>query len=136
MTAAALIASLVLLTMGLASIAVGLRGIVRKRAFIISARWVFLVVLVEFLPSLILVSILSRTVGSFIPILMLKLFVVLPLVIILWIQTRGYLLFAITSQMVGSALRIALQALDIRFVETVSSVEVLALAHNLWMDQA
>ena len=112
----------------------GLRGLLTKRPFLISARWMFLAFMVAFLPPAVR-NILSPSPHPFrssyqllewLPLLM-----ILVVSVLFWIQMKGYLAFGVTEKSFRDGLLAALEELQLPFEESLSSIHLTSIEVHL-----
>lgn len=109
--------------MALFFLAIGLRGIVFKKPFLISSRWFFVPILLGFTP-LILQSILSsgHHSGPFTLVQWLAPTMLLVVAVFLYFVLRGYTAFGVTDASFREALVASLKRLDLPYEETLARV--------------
>lgn len=115
---------------GLCVLGLGVRGILTKRAFVYSARWVPWMALAIFLPTILttddliprLRSTHSFELTAFLPLLMLVVFF-----FVLWKQSSGYFAWGVTDEYFQNALYTALEKLNLPFEVTLSRVRLTSL---------
>ena len=118
--------------MGVFVLGIGLRGLVTKRPFMFSARWLMLFVLVMFIPSLVTVFprpfLSSRPVEmmDWLPLLMFPI-----LAVVLWLQMKGYLAIAVTGKSFRDGLLAALEKLQLPYEESLSSIRLTSVEAEL-----
>lgn len=110
----------------------GLRGLLTKRPFLISARWMFIAFMVVFLPPAVS-NILSPhpfrssyQLLEWLPVLM-----ILVVSVLLWIQMKGYLAFGVTEKSFRDGLLAALEKLQLPFEESLSSIHLTSIGVHL-----
>lgn len=125
---------------GVFILALGLRGLVTKRPIVFSARWFLFFMLLIFLGQV--VTFFPRPFPSsqplqmmdWLPLLMFPVFAV-----ILWLQMKGYLAFAVTGNSFRDGLLAALEKLQLPYEESLSSIRLpsveaeLQVAVQSWM---
>ena len=136
----------IMVLMAVFALGIGLRGLLRNRPVVFSARWLFGFMLIAFTPSL-LNPLLSRlgASGAFQrgwPIALIAPGMFLFLVIVFWFQMRGYLVFGVTDTTLRSALHHALSERGLRYEEKLGSIHVpnealdLQVSIQSWMGTA
>jgi hypothetical protein len=115
---------------------VGLRGIVSKKPFLISAQWLFTLVLLAFAPSLLqpflfpLPRLGDRSgMLGILPWLNPIMFTVL--LVFMWFTLRGYLAFAVTAESFREGLLASLKKLDLPYEETLASMRLPSVGVDL-----
>ena len=118
--------------MGVFFMVIGLRGLVTKRPLLFSARWFLLFVLVMFLPPL--ATFLQRPFLSSRPVEMmdwLPLLMFPIMAVVFWLQTKGYLAFAVTGKSFRDGLVAALENLQLPYEESLSSIRLTSVEAEL-----
>jgi len=107
-------------------LAVGLRGVVTRRPFLVSARWLLIVMLLGFLPNLILPFTFQTSRGGAAELLMRwagpALFVVMA--VMFWIIMRGQIVFGVTADSLRAGLFASLRGLELPHEETLGGVRL------------
>jgi len=111
----------------------GLRGIILRRPFLFPARLLFWMFLLGFLPVTINSArfLFDNQPVSFRLIMLIPVPMFGTLLIFLWRQLRGYMVWGITDESLQDALHSALQSLNIQFEETISRVRLTSLGADL-----
>jgi hypothetical protein len=120
--------------MALFFLAVGLRGIVFKKPFVISSRWFLVLVLVGFTPSLLLAMPFSGQSHDSGPLTILHWLVpaiLLVVVVFLYFTLRGYTAVGITDVSFREALVDSLKRLDLPYEETLATVRLTTIGADL-----
>jgi hypothetical protein len=113
----------------LAFIALGLYGLIRRRAFVIRARWMLVLVIVAMSPQVILLLLLifgenrNRS-GNLLSMLLISTLVAIAVVIYFALIMRGYMVFGTTQRTFRDALVAALSGLNLKYQETLSSIQL------------
>ena len=111
---------------------IGLRGLLTRRPFLFSARWLFLFMSVMFAGPIVTIIpsgfLYSRALQfmDWAPLLMFPL-----MVVFLWIQMKGYLAFGITEKSFRDGLLAALEQLQLPYEESLSSIRLTSVEANL-----
>ena len=117
---------------GVFILVIGLRGLVTKRPFLFSARWLLLFVLAMFLPPL--VTVFPRPFLSPRPLQMmdwLPLLMFPILAVVFWLQMKGYLAIAVTGKSFRDGLLAALEKLQLPYEESLSSIRLTSVEAEL-----
>jgi hypothetical protein len=120
--------------MALFFLAVGLRGIVFKKPFVISSRWFLVLVLLGFTPSLLLAIPFSGQSHDSGPLTILHWLVpaiLLVVVVFLYFTLRGYTAVGITDVSFREALVDSLKRLDLPYEETLATVRLPTIGADL-----
>ena len=120
--------------MALFFLAIGLRGIVFKKPFVISSRWFLVLVLLGFSPSILLAMPFSGPIhssGSLAVVQWLTPAMLLVVAIFLYLTLRGYTAFGITDVSFREALVASLKRLDLPYEETLSTVRLPTIGADL-----
>lgn len=120
--------------MALFFLAVGLRGIVFKKPFVISSRWFLILVLLGFSPSILLAipfSGPSHSSGSLAVVQWLTPATLLVVAIFLYFALRGYTAFGVTDVSFREALVASLKRLDLPYEETLARVRLPTIGADL-----
>lgn len=120
---------LILGGMSLAFIALGLYALIRRRPFIIHARWMLALVVVAVSPSAFLYLSMffgedGYRRGGLGLMLLLGLLAIVILVCYMALHMRGYMVFGTTQDSFRDALISALSLLDLKYEETLSSIRL------------
>ena len=118
---------------------IGLRGIIIRKPFLISARWLLAFITLAFLPIIAqplfspLRDLRELGIGSpgldfamWLPVLMWAVFY-----IVMWIVVRGYLAFAVTDSSFREALLATLKKLNLPYEETLSGIHLPSVGADL-----
>ena len=111
---------------------IGLRGLLTKRPFLFSAKWLLLFMVVVFLgPIVTLIPSpfpFSRPLQftNWLPILMFPV-----MAVFFWLQMRGYLAFGITGKSFREGLVAALEKLQLPYEESLSSIRLTSVEADL-----
>ena len=120
--------------MALFFLVIGLRGIVLKKPFVISSKWMLIVVLLGFTPS-VMMSIPASGLGdhrAHVTIFHLLIPAVLIIVgIFLFLALKGYTAFGITDVSFREALMAALTKLNLPYEETLAAVKLPTIGADL-----
>ena len=120
--------------MALFFLAVGLRGIVFRKPFVISSRWFLALVLLGFSPSLLLAMPLfgpSHSSGQLAIIQWLTPAMLLVVAVFLYFTLRGYTAFGVTDVSFREALMASLKRLDLPYEETLSTLRLPTIGADL-----
>ena len=109
---------------------VGLRGILTKRPFLISQRWLLLIVFVACIPTTILCSLARFPSGSNLMSWLAPLLFGFILLMV-WYQTKGYTAYAVTDASFREALIEVLQKLQLPYEESLSSIRFTSVRVDL-----
>ena len=132
---------------GVLMLLMGLRGLVTRRPFLFSGRWILFFTLAMFLgmmvPSLSFPSSSPQPLQmmEWLPFLISLLFFLI-MAVLLWLQTRGYQAFAVTGKSFRDGLLAALETLQLPYEESLSSIRLtsvdaeLQVAVQSWMGSA
>ena len=118
--------------MGVVILAIGLRGLVTKRPFLFSARWFLFGMLLIFLGPL--GTLFPRPFPSSRPLEIvdwLPLLVFPVIAVVLWLQMKGYLAFAVTGKSFRDGLLAALEKLQLPYEESLSSIRLTSVEAEL-----
>jgi tetratricopeptide (TPR) repeat protein len=116
--------------MGLFYFAIGIRGVVQKKPFLIPYRWMIGVVFVCFLPS-IFNAFFFRYGQSFDVIRLLNPLMIVCLFAFMIIFRPGYIAFGITDSAIREALHSVLKKKNLPFEETIGSIKLTSLQAEL-----
>jgi hypothetical protein len=124
-------------------VATGLRGLITKRPFLFSARWLFWLMALCFLPIFILPlqRLLDGRRGPMDTMFLLQPLMFVVILAMFWIQMRGYLVYGITEDSFRNALNHALERLSLAHEESLSRIRLPDLGADLqvsiqsWMGQ-
>ena len=125
-------------------LAIGLRGLIGRRPFLFPSRVMFALMTLCFLPSIYLSLdlLFDRTTGAvrydglFNPLM----FAVI--LVMFWIQMRGYMVYGVSAESFGASLRKVLEKLNLPFQESFSSIRLQSVGADLqasvqsWMGTA
>ena len=121
-------------TMALFFLVIGLRGVVTKKPFLISARWLLFLILLGFGP-LMLQAVSLPTSGDGSGILMALRWLVptmlIVVVIFLSFTMRGYIAFGVTDASFRDGLLASLQKLNLAYEETLSAMRLPTIGADL-----
>lgn len=109
---------------------VGLRGILTKRPFLISQRWLLLIVFVACIPTSILCSLARFPGGSNLMSWLAPLLFGFILLMV-WYQTKGYTAYAVTDASFREALVEVLQKLQLPYEESLSLIRFTSVRVDL-----
>ena len=111
---------------------IGLRGLLIKRPFLFSARWMFLAIAVLLLGPMVML-ILSPFLFVRPPQLLgwITAVMVPVMALIIWYQTQGYLAFAVTGKSFRDGLLGALHKLNLPYEESLSSIRLTSVEAEL-----
>ncbi len=109
---------------------VGLRGILTKRPFLISQRWLLLIVFVACIPTSILCSLARFPGGSNLMSWLAPLLFGFILLMV-WYQTKGYTAYAVTDASFREALVGVLQKLQLPYEESLSLIRFTSVRVDL-----
>ena len=109
---------------------VGLRGILTKRPFLISQRWLLLIVFVACIPTSILCS-LARFPGCSNLMSWLAPLLFGFILLMVWYQTKGYTAYAVTDASFREALVEVLQKLQLPYEESLSLIRFTSVRVDL-----
>jgi hypothetical protein len=120
---------LTMLAIALAFIALGLYALIRRRPFIIHARWLLVIIVVAFSPNLFtslsaLFGADRYRSGSLGLMSLLTLVAMLVLIGFMALQMRGYMVYGTTQESFRDALMAALSDLHLKAEETLSSIRL------------
>ncbi len=112
---------------GIAVVAIGIRGLTTKRPLLFSGRWAFCLLLIVFAPMF-LHPLFSRSTDFLdgLPLLLFAFFF-----LIWWHQTKGYMALAVTDQSFREALLAALEKLQLPYKESLSSIRLPSIDADL-----
>ena len=116
--------------------AIGLRGLVTRRPFVIPARWFFFLMLLTFLPSIALTfgipfSSSGPSMPRLSPIMWLNPLMFGVILLMMWFQMQGYFVFAVTDQGFREALASAMHKLNLPFEERLSAMHLPSVGADL-----
>ncbi len=130
------IEGILLLLMSLLVMALGIKGLTKKRPLIFSSRWIMTIMIAGFLPALLqsfsFISIPWEEMSLFsiiMPAIMGLMFIII--VFMAWKQLNGYMIFGISDETFHNALIYALNKLNLTFQETVSKIKLVELNADL-----
>ena len=109
---------------------VGLRGILTKRPFLISQRWLLLIVFVACIPTTILCS-LARFPGGYNFMSWLTPLLFGFILLMMYYQTKGYTAYAVTDASFREALIEVLQKLQLPYEESLSLIRFTSVRVDL-----
>ena len=125
--------SVVLGVMAVFLLVIGLRGLLTRRPFLISARWMFLVFTVIIVGPVMVTAILSPFLFVR-PLQLMEWLLVLMLAVMavfLWLQMKGYAAVAITGKSFRDGLLAALEKLQLPYEESLSSIRLTSVEAEL-----
>ena len=108
---------------------IGLRGILTKRPFLVSSRWLLLVMFIGLVPA-ILIPVFLPGDSSFI-IKWLNPAIFTLLLVMMCFALRGYVAYAVTDTSFRDALLTSLQKLDLPYEETLSTIRLTSVEVDL-----
>ena len=116
-------------TVSLAFIALGLYGLVRRRPFIINARWMLVIIIVAWSPQFALplswFFTENQNIGDRLGVLSwISLLTMIVVIGYIALQMRGYMVFGTTQESFREALLAALSKLNLKSEETLSSIRL------------
>lgn len=123
--------------MGGIFLSLGLRGVLSKKPYIFSSRWMFLLVLIGFSPSLLSLSSVFNSPSSLKGDLM---FSIMPwmllgvnaiMFIFMWLAMQGYTILGVTDASFRAGVTNALEKLEIPFEENIGGIYLSSLGANL-----
>ncbi len=122
--------------MALFFFSIGLRGIVTRKPFLISARWLLALVLLAFAPGILQpflfpIPRLGDQAGALALLPWLNPIMLTVLAVFLWITLRGYMAFAVTDSSFREGLLAALKKLDLPHEETLASIRLPSIGADL-----
>jgi hypothetical protein len=120
--------------MALFFLAVGLRGIVFRKPFVISSRWFLVLVLLGFAPSLLMAMPLSGRSHDSGPLTILHWLIpllLLVVIIFLYFTLRGYTALGVTDVSFREALMASLKKLDLPYEETLAALRLPTIGADL-----
>ncbi len=120
--------------MALFFLAIGLRGIVSKKPFVISSRWFLILVLLGFSPSILMTipfSGQSDGSGQLAVVQWLIPIILLVVLIFLYFTLKGYTALGITDVSFREALVASLKRLDLPYEETLAMVRLATIGADL-----
>ena len=107
----------------------GLRGVVSRKPFLISARWIFALIMASFSPCILQPLLFwassfrdGSIYGDVIPWLCPVVFALV--LVFVWVSLRGYVAFAVTEQSFREGLLAALKEMNLPCEETLASVRI------------
>ena len=120
--------------MALFFLVIGLRGIVLKKPFLISARWLFILVLLGFSPGMFQFAWLPKFSGG--PGMLLALGWLIPVMFIvilvfLYLTLRGYTAFGVTDKSFRDGLLYSLSKLNLPHEETLATLRLPTIGADL-----
>lgn len=108
---------------------IGLRGILTKRPFLVSNRWLLLVMSVCFIPSILLPLVLPGDAPFVVKWLNPTIFTVI--LVMMYFALKGYVAYAVTDTAFRDALLTSLEKLRLPYEETVSTLRLTSLEIDL-----
>jgi hypothetical protein len=125
--------SVVFAIISLSFIAIGLRGLLTRKPFMLPARWLFWLMLLCFSPALVLgiQSLFDDRRGPGSSTLLMQPLVFLVVLVMMWIQMKGYLVYGITDESFRNALHYALQKLDLPHEEKLTQIRLTTVGADL-----
>ena len=113
---------------------IGLRGIVSKKPFVISARWLFIVVLLGFSPAMFQFAWFPKPSGGHAMLVAIRwlipvMFIVI--IIFLYFTLRGYTAFAVTDTSFREGLLASLEKLNLPHEETLATIKLPTIGADL-----
>ncbi|HTY24942.1 MAG TPA: hypothetical protein VMC85_17560 [Desulfomonilaceae bacterium] len=113
---------------------IGLRGIVSKKPFVISARWLFIVVLLGFSPAMFQFAWFPKPSGG--PAILVAIRWLIPvmfivIIIFLYFTLRGYTAFAVTDTSFREGLLASLEKLNLPHEETLATIKLPTIGADL-----
>jgi len=138
------VTSVVLVILSILLLALGMRGLVWRKPFVLHSRWQFCLVVISMLPGILLPAWLAFTESTqsqgFVSLfLWLNPLFFCCLLMMMWFQLKGYLVFGVTDQTFREALVYALDKLAIPYEERLSAMHLpsvdadLQVAVQSWM---
>jgi hypothetical protein len=123
--------------MGIIFLALGLRGVLTKKPYIISSRWMFLAMIINFSPSILGISPMFTTpsslrgdpIFSIMPWMLLGLYAIM--LIFMWLAMQGYTVHGVTDTSFRTGLINTLEKLEIPFEENLGGIYLSSLGANL-----
>ena len=111
-------------------IVIGLRGILTKRPFLISNRWLLSVMFIGLVPAILILVFLQ---GSDSPFIMrwLNPMIFTVLLVMMCFALRGYVAYAVTDTSFREALLASLQELELPYEETLSTMRLTSVEVDL-----
>jgi hypothetical protein len=113
---------------------IGLRGVVSKKPFLISARWSLIVVLLGFAPGMFQFASFPGFAGGFGPMEVLRWSIPLMLIVVaifLCLTLRGYTAFGVTDVSFREGLLHSLTKLNLPYEETLSAIKLPTIGADL-----
>ena len=107
---------------------IGLRGIITKRPFLVSSRWLLLVIFLAFLPG---ISMIFWPVSMPFIIKWLNPIIFTVALVTMYFTLPGYTIFGITDTSFREALLAALQKLQLPYEEVLSSIRLTSIEADL-----
>lgn len=127
------ISGIIFVLISLFFLTIGLRGLISRRPFLFPSRVMFALMTLCFLPSIYLSLdlLFDRRTGAirYDSILSPGIFVVI--LVMFWIQMRGYMIYGISAESFGTCLRKALVKLDLPFQESFSTIRLQSIEADL-----
>jgi hypothetical protein len=115
---------------------VGLRGIVSRKPFLFSARWLFVLLLLNFVPSILqpflfLMRRVGHESGMLTNVLWLNPIMFTVITIFMWFTLRGYLAFAVTDLSFREGLLASLKKLELPYEEKLAALHLPSIGADL-----
>ena len=120
--------------MALFFLVIGLRGIIFRKPFVISGRWLFVLVLCGFAPSTLQFAQIPRTGGGSEMIELLRWLIPIMLMVVavfLYFTLRGFTAFGVTDVSFREGLFHSLKGLNLPYEETLSAIKLPTLEADL-----
>ena len=108
---------------------IGLRGILTKRPFLVSSRWLLLVMFIGLVPAILIPVFLPGDSPFMIKWLNPMIFTLL--LVMMCFALRGYVAYAVTDTSFRDALLTSLQKLDLPYEETLSTIRLTSVEADL-----
>ena len=108
---------------------IGLRGILIKRPFLVSSRWLLSVMFVGLIPAILIPPFLPGDVPFIIKWLNPAIFTVV--LVMMCFALKGYAVYAVTDTSFRDALLTSLQKLDLPYEETISTIRLTSVEADL-----
>lgn len=108
---------------------IGMRGIIKRRPFLLSNRWMLAMMFIIFVPNIFLPFIMPASTPSFIKWFNPAMFSVL--LVMMCIILKGYSAFGVTDNTFRNALLQSLQKLELPYEETLSAIHLTSVEVDL-----